>query len=151
MNLNLNSLEVFEVKAASTPKQEVVNLTMSLAANNGPPTKQQHVPAWKRIGLKLKYAKDTSGDLSPQQTHTQNGTMQTEITGLSNGDQEASRQPLNSRPSKKRKTGIEPSASTARVSPRELELRTPTAAQSLVASTEPAANNRTHEPGLSIR
>ncbi len=39
---------------------------------------QQHVPAWKRIGLKLKYAKDSS--------HQDNQSPESEITVASNGN-----------------------------------------------------------------
>ena len=45
---------------------------------------QQHIPAWKRIGLKLKYAKD-SWDASTQEYQD----AESEITGASNGDHEA--------------------------------------------------------------
>jgi hypothetical protein len=38
---------------------------------------QEHIPAWKRIGLKLKYAKDSS--------HQDNLSPESEITRASNG------------------------------------------------------------------
>ena len=35
---------------------------MSLAAKNGVVSKAQNVPAWKRLGLKLKYAREVAED-----------------------------------------------------------------------------------------
>lgn len=61
---------------------------MALAASNVMPSGQRHVPAWKRIGLKLKYAKD-SAEIHSLEPHTP------ENSGIATGD--------HVRPPKKRK------------------------------------------------
>jgi hypothetical protein len=73
---------------------------------------QQHIPAWRRIGLKLKYAKDPWDDASTQQYQD----ADSEITGVSNGDHEADETTNldRVRPPKKRKLS---SDSTARPRP----------------------------------
>lgn len=94
------------MRDASTLKQVIGNFAMSVAANYTTATRQPHVPAWKRIGLKLKYAKDYSGDQSPQQDRVE--TIQPEITGAWNEDQEKAQRPAEDvRPAKKRRTSPE--------------------------------------------
>ena len=71
---------------------------MSLADTNG---RQQHVPAWKRIGLKLKYAKDFAEDSTQPVRIADNARVST-------GDQNSPEASFgNARPSKKRKRSTE--------------------------------------------
>ena len=73
---------------------------MSLAAKDGSLPRIQHVPAWKRLGLKLKYAKDSTEEL-PLPLPTGSGTQ--ESLGTSFGEDEADRTVERERPVKKRK------------------------------------------------
>jgi hypothetical protein len=72
---------------------------------------QQHIPAWKRIGLKLKYAKDPYNP-STQQYHG----AESEITGGSNENHEVNETTNlgDARPPKKRRLSPD---STARPRP----------------------------------
>jgi hypothetical protein len=81
---------------------------------------QEHIPAWKRIGLKLKYSKDSShqDNLSPESeiTRASNGKSY-EITELTSLDR--------ARPPKKRKLSSDSTARQTEVA-MLLETRPPT-------------------------
>jgi hypothetical protein len=69
------------------------------------PAAKARVPAWKRIGLQLKYAKDTA---EPQSSTIQDAKQQstkTETQGAINGELNISNDP---RPSKKRRLSPRP-------------------------------------------
>ena len=71
---------------------------MSLAAKNGVVSKAQNVPAWKRLGLKLKYAREVAEDGPQQQNQVE--TTQTKDTVRPNGNHASTEEP----PAKKRRT-----------------------------------------------
>ena len=75
---------------------------MSLAVPDGTTNPQQHVPAWKRIGLKLKYAKDTAG--GPDTHAFTPDTKAAPTSDYSKGQPTTE----DARPSKKRKVSTQP-------------------------------------------
>jgi hypothetical protein len=81
---------------------------------------QQHIPAWKRIGLKLKYAKDPS--------HQDYHSPESEITGTSNGNHEIPETANldHARPLKKRRLSPSSTAQRQTEVSRPLETRSPT-------------------------
>lgn len=85
---------------------------MSLANAKGAQNRPQHVPAWKRIGLKLKYAKNSVEDPSDEK---QNGFQS---TTRSNEDNHGNKPPQlqfyeDGPPAKKRRTLTEPARDSA--------------------------------------
>lgn len=78
----------------------------SMAATNGAiPARQPHVPAWKRLGLKLKFAKDTFEPPSQTQQPQHSAPSPVSQTRTPPSDVKAN----DDRPSKKRKTFMESS------------------------------------------
>ena len=113
---------------------------MSLVTNAHTTAQQSRVPAWKRLGLKLKYAKESAEERSPELDGTNPVTVKS--TGVPKSNEHLVNQSGEDvRPSKKRKTSKgsseqEPSAPEAVTAATDHERSNSNTAQPAISSTE---------------